>query len=133
MRALRSPTAVQRRLLLAVFACAMLLRIAIPAGWMPVAQADGWRLTICPGMTSGESVAAMPGMHHHKAPVGHDQGDRPCTFAGLGLAVALPDLPPAPALLAAVAEPASSAPGVVALGRGLAAPPPPATGPPALA
>jgi len=132
MHALRSLTIGQRRLLLAVFACAMLLRIAIPEGWMPVTDAGGWRLTICTGMGPLEMMADMPGMGHHKAPAGQDQGDHPCTFAGLGMAAALPDLPPAPDLPAAISVPTLIMLGIVAVGRGLAAPPPPATGPPIL-
>ncbi|MBY8827056.1 hypothetical protein K7G81_02855 [Hephaestia sp. CMS5P-6] len=136
MHALRSLTTGQRRLLLALFACAMVLRIAIPEGWMPITDASGTRLTICTGMGPVETMAdmaGMAGMSHHKAPIGHDQGDHPCTFAGLGLAAALPDLPPAPKLPVTIAVPTLIVLGVIAVGRGLAAPPPPATGPPALA
>jgi hypothetical protein len=133
MHALRSLTATRRRLLLALFACAMLLRIAVPEGWMPVAEANGWQLTICSGMWPVDAMPDMPGMAHHKAPAGHDQGDHPCTFAGLGMAAALPDLPSMPVLPVAIAVPPLLAFGMVAIGRGLAAPPPPATGPPMLA
>ena len=130
---MRSLTAIQRRLLLALFACAMLLRVAIPEGWMPITDAGGIRLTICTGMGPVETMADMPGMNHHKAPAGQDQGDHPCTFAGLGMAAALPDLPPSPILPGAAAMPTLIVLGIVSVGRGLAAPPPPATGPPALA
>ncbi|HEU4959514.1 MAG TPA: hypothetical protein VFT56_03830 [Sphingomonas sp.] len=134
MHALRSLTVVQRRLLLALFACALVLRIAIPSGWMPVADAGGWRLTVCDGMGPAAAMAAMPGMAHHQhAPPPHDQGDHPCTFAGLALAVALPDLVPVPVVPAPLAMAPPAVAGLVAIGRGLAAPPPPATGPPAFA
>jgi hypothetical protein len=137
MHALRPLSAVQRRLLLALFACALLLRVAIPQGWMPVADAGGWRLTVCDGMGPAAAMAAMPGMTHNAhdrhAPPPHDQGDHPCTFAGLALVAALPDLPPALARPAVRAVETLTAPVRIAIGRGLAAPPPPATGPPAFA
>lgn len=126
---------------MAIFACALALRLAVPAGWMPVAQADGWvRLMLCPGAGSTpmpHSAQAMHGNAHEHAPDRHDQdrGDHapPCAFIGLAFAAALPDLTPAPTL-APVAAPSSLIyRALVVVGHGLAAPPPPQTGPPLLA
>ncbi|HVI99242.1 MAG TPA: hypothetical protein VM657_09270 [Sphingomonas sp.] len=143
MQALRPLTAFRRHLLVMLFACAMLVRMGMPEGWMPVADAAGaWRITICtgtgplaaaptmPGMDHARM--AMPGMHHDRAPP-HDQGDHPCTFAAIGLAAALPDLAPAPFIAPVAAQPAAIVRAIAAVGRGLAAPPPPQTGPPILA
>jgi hypothetical protein len=142
MHALRSLMAARCRLFAAVFACALALRLAVPAGWMPVAQADGWvRLAICPGAAAADPppmAHAMHGdAHGHASQHDHDRnrGDHapPCAFTGLALAAALPDLTSAPPALsfAATIQPVRQA--LVSVGRGLAAPPPPQTGPPSLA
>lgn len=116
-----------------VFACALLLRLAVPEGWMPVQNAAGWQLTMCDGMAT-DAMPAMAMDHGHKAPDSdHRKSDMGvCPFAGLGMAMAAPFVPPmlAPAPFLAVAAPLL--PGVVAIGRGLAAPPPPPTGPPSI-
>ena len=124
-----------RTIALALLACALAVRLLIPAGWMPVVDATGLHLTLCSGSGPIELPAAhhaMAGMAHHHHH--HDQGmpDHPCAFAGLGLALAEPVLP-AIALIAPVVEATVVViPATVAIGRGLAAPPPPPTGPPAL-
>ncbi len=116
-----------------------MLRLAIPSGWMPVADASGVRLIICTGMgpTAAPVVTRKAVMAHgrHQMPSGQDHpaGDHPCPFAGVALALAEPlsaglEFPTrAPATVVAAADTG------VAVGRGLAAPPPPATGPPLLA
>lgn len=121
-------------LLAAVFACALLLRLAIPDGWMPVHEAQGWRLTICTGTGPLDAAPTMTMAHGgHKMPAGDHHKAGVCPFTALGLAMVEPLVPPfafvppifaaAPALLHEM----------VAIGRGLAAPPPPPTGPPAIA
>jgi len=126
-----------RTIALALLACALALRLLVPAGWMPVVDAQGLHLTLCSGSGPLEAPVAhhaMAGMAHHQHHQHHDQGmpDHPCAFAGLGLALAEPMLP-----VLALAQPVVRAlPLPIALadaiGRGLAAPPPPATGPPVL-
>ncbi len=110
-------------LVLAVLA--LLVRAAIPSGYM-VAQDHGPQLVICSGhaVTPAEP-AGKPGDPPPRS-------DQVCVFAGAHLALAAPA---APALL-----PWTKIPSEVVLlrrldltpGRGLAAPPPPATGPPIL-
>jgi hypothetical protein len=140
---LRRLTPVQRRLLLALFACAMVARALVPAGWMPSA---GGGLMLCDGvapvtaapaaMMAQPGMTTQPGMHHggHDAPVpGHPQpGDHPCAFAGPVAAVEAPQpgVPLPPAALRPAMPPSRLA---VSVGHGLAAPPPPPTGPPAFA
>lgn len=126
---------------LALIACALFLRFLVPQGWMPMQTGQGWRITLCSG--SGPMIAApamtMPGMTHAMAMPAHhlpadnwDAGDHPCAFANLALALNDPGTPvpllPRLLLSAWIAGPAA----LVAIGRGLAAPPPPATGPPTL-
>ena len=138
----------RRHLAALILVCALAVRVLVPAGFMVGHTASGApALVLCPGQN--ETPVAMP-MHHdmaHMMPDGsmmsgdhdagkqsHDPGtDRPCAFAAVGLAVDMPI--PAP-LLAPAPPPAfiallSQAPGNP--GRGLAAPPPPSTGPPAIA
>lgn len=64
-----------------ILAAALLLRVLVPAGFMPSGGGGRFTLTLCPG--AAPVVAAMPGMEHH--------GDRdattqaPCAYADLAL------------------------------------------------
>jgi hypothetical protein len=120
---------------LLLIVAALLARSVAPEGWMPVVNAAGGiEITVCNGQGPGDMmVLSADGKLHHKAPARGQTGDHPCAFAGLGVANAPPPL-------LALAAPAFVAPAIppldrerLAPGRGLAAPPPPATGPPALA
>jgi len=130
MARLRRLSPLQRRLMLALFAWALLVRLLVPAGWMPAADAAGPHLVLCDG-----GAAAMPAhdMGHGKAPM-HHQGpsDHPCSFAGPVAAVETP-LAAVPLPQAAPRYAVAAVHRDVAIGRGLAAPPPPPTGPPAFA
>ncbi len=127
----------------AVIACALLLRLLVPAGWMPVSDAQGVHLTPCSGsgpmtmamgpmkpMARGQTVAGMT----HPMP-GDQQGvpEHPCAFANLGLALAEPEMPVMMLPIAPAALVPAGLAMLVSIGRGLAAPPPPPTGPPAIA
>jgi len=116
---------------LSILASALLLRLVVPAGWMPGTAADGSiRIELCTGQGVVEAWVDGDGKLHDQ-PAEKSANDQPCAYAGLGRAFAAPV---APLLVAAIAVPAppilSPAP-IVSIGRGLAAPPPPATGPPA--
>lgn len=108
------------------------MRLAVPAGFMPMADAHG-RVTImpCPGTMPAAATPHHGGKVHHQ-PDGEPA--KPCAFA-LSLApasdppIAVAVMPPLASV--EVAPPIRATRG--APGRGLAAPPPPATGPPALA
>jgi hypothetical protein len=114
---------------------ALLARSIAPEGWMPVVNAAGGiEITVCNGTGPDDAMVLSPdGKLHHKIPGKSQPGDHACAFSGLGIAdapptlvaLALPDFAPetTPALDRIDAVP----------GRGLAAPPPPATGPPSLA
>jgi hypothetical protein len=118
-----------KALTLAILAAVLVLRVLVPQGWMPVHTAQGWQITICTG--TGPMQMTMPELpgHHHQD---HVPGDHPCTFAGFALALdraappilVLPPLSFSGWLIVAGRS--------IAIGRGLAAPPPPATGPPSL-
>jgi len=125
-------------LLLAILAVAMLARALVPAGWMPAIQGDRVRLILCDGTATAAiaPVGAMAGMAHHgrDAPAHHPGGmpDHPCAFAGAVAALASP-LAASPPILRPAAAVALPERRLVSIGRGLAAPPPPPTGPPAFA
>jgi hypothetical protein len=124
-------------LALAVIVCALALRMLVPQGWMPVSDAHGVRITLCTGSGPMDMARtmSMPGMAMHHGKTGHDQSqpDHPCAFAGLGLALAEPTLPALALPPLARIEALALRPLTIAIGRGLAAPPPPSTGPPLLA
>jgi len=115
-----------------LLACTLLLRLLVPAGWMPSAGADGLiRITLCTGEGRTAAWVDGEGKIHDKAPAQSSAHDQPCAFAGLATALdsaATPAIVPPERL--ALATPRALPP-AVAIGRGLAAPPPPATGPPA--
>lgn len=113
---------------------ALLARGLAPEGWMPVANASGGiEIALCNGMGPGDAMVLTPGGKlHHKAPAKGQTGDHPCAFAGMGTADAAPPLPALTTPLQRDAAAPSRARVASVPGRGLAAPPPPATGPPAL-
>src|SRR3546814_3822452 len=64
MQAFRPLTAFQRHLMIALFACAVLVRMAVPEGWMPVTDANGAvRMTICTGMGPVDAGVAAAADH----------------------------------------------------------------------
>ena len=146
MYALRRLATGHHRLFLTLVVMALAVRALVPSGWMVAPGADGIpRLALCSGtgvmdLKAGAAAdatmdQAMPGMHHGAG--GHDNApshpDHPCAFSGAALASNLPavDLPNP---LVPIAAPAPRLRSLsVAVGRGLAAPPPPQTGPPAFA
>lgn len=121
----------------ALLALALLTRLLIPAGWMPGTDASGFRLEFCsafgpppPAMLKAAEDAAKRlngGKHQGKD---RANGDQACGFGAIGLAWQGQAGPVIAAPLI-VAAPVFTVSFVVAIGRGLAAPPPPATGPPA--
>lgn len=132
MQRLRTLVMRQRALAALVLAAALLLRAAVPAGYMFAPAQDGRTLavTVCTGSAPQQIELALPGKGSTQRE--HEAKDGPCAFAGLGTLAANADAP----ALALPPEPSQAAPLpplAVAIGRGLAAPPPPQTGPPSLA
>jgi hypothetical protein len=106
---------------------ALSVRLVVPTGFMPVATTYGIIVSLCSG--SGPSEIFVELGKKGPAPQ-HSAADSPCAFAGLG--AGLTNEPPA--LLPTVLP----LPAIITLGRAiadltvhrLAAPPPPAIGPP---
>lgn len=118
---------------LLLVACALLLRVAIPGGWMPAKGADGLvRITLCTGMGAVEAWVDGQGRIHDGAPTKQrdPKTDQPCAFAGLiAPAIDADPLPPPPVPVTR-GRTIAFTDHAVAIGQGLAAPPPPPTGPP---
>lgn len=130
------------RLILPLLLLCFVLRGFIPAGWMPSFDAAGMSLIPCSGVTAPQPEPAAHDMHamhhgdaapkHHGGKSKHDMASQPCAFAAAAADLPRPDLgaafkplaPAGPVFVAFIA---------VQVGRGLAAPPPPQTGPPATA
>lgn len=77
-----------RGLAAALFACALLLRIAIPAGFMPVQTTHGIVVRMCDSMGSGKTMVLDLGLpdknQHHPE---HEKPAVPCAFSGLAAPV----------------------------------------------
>jgi hypothetical protein len=133
----RQPSMTIRRRLgwLVLLVAALLARSTAPEGWMPVANAAGGiEIALCNGMGPDTvMVLGADGALHKKAPASGHNETHPCAFAGMGVG----DAPPVFAVASLAPTSAESAAPINALvgfpGRGLAAPPPPAIGPPAFA
>lgn len=129
LQGLRTARAMPKALMTAILAAILLLRVLIPQGWMPVETEHGWQITICTGTGAMQMTMPDPTGRHRQD---HSPADHPCTFAGFALALdrAMPPiLALAPVILSGWLVAAGR---TVTIGRGLAAPPPPATGPPSL-
>jgi hypothetical protein len=98
MAALRPFLHSNAALVWAVIVCALLMRAIVPAGFMPMATANGIQLVLCSGMAQPSDTMTAPAaagmmhhaMPHHAMPARVDGGhqipakpDAPCAFAGL--------------------------------------------------
>ncbi|MCM8731885.1 hypothetical protein ACFO8O_13035 [Hephaestia sp. GCM10023244] len=76
MQAFRPVTAFQRHLMIVLFACAVLVRMGVPEGWMPITDTAGTvRLTLCSGTGPLDPVAAPAGHDHDGAHHATGHGD----------------------------------------------------------
>ena len=137
-----------RGLAVMLVACALMVRMLVPSGFMIAPSAEGLpTIIVCPGQSPMAPMApiamapmtmATPAMAghdmHHKGGDQHDKSaDHPCCFAPAAAAVDLGAAlhPVAPAIVTAFTPPLFHT--FARPGLGLAAPPPPKTGPPTLA
>ncbi len=118
---------------LAVLLLAVAMRMIVPAGWMPSFAEGKTTITLCTGAGMVEAWVDADGKIHKESPAKKGAGDQLCAFAGLsGAADATPFNVASLALPFAVQMLSNTMAHSVAVGLGLAAPPPPATAPPAL-
>ncbi|MBY0283066.1 MAG: hypothetical protein K2W81_03775 [Sphingomonas sp.] len=121
------PTGHQLAVLFATLA--LVCRVAVPTGFMVDEGSAGPTIVICSG--SGPMTMPLPGVP--AKPDGKaDKAGHPCVFAAAHVAAPAP-VPSGDALVLRAAPAAPMAPsGDLRPGLGLAAPPPPKTGPPTL-
>ncbi len=127
-------TPLLRNLAVMIAMLALAVRIAIPSGWMPAGD-KAFALTVCIGMDVGTVWLDKQGRIHKEDPGksgGKTVDHAPCAFAANGGAAGLPTSLAGPATAPATAAPSPFPAMAVSIGHGLAAPPPPAIGPPAL-
>lgn len=129
-----TPRAVHPQLVMLLVALALLVKAAVPVGWMPFTEDGVTRITLCTGYGMVEAWLDEDGNLHQEAPDdGDHQGkDQPCSFAAAATAMhGVAGNGDAAAPVSVALRPDLARP-PAAPGRGLAAPPPPATGPPLL-
>jgi Protein of unknown function (DUF2946) len=123
----------QPKMMLALIALTLALRVIVPSGFMPTTGSDGMiRISMCSGMGPQTAWLDKSGRIHKDTPAKGQHDPQPCGFGALALGAVTPSVlavepPILPSDIAVF--PQSFA---VAVGRGLAAPPPPSTGPPIL-
>ena len=131
MPALRAILASHRPVAALLLALALWMRLVVPDGYMIGADTGG-RLPVI-------EICTGHGAAHIADPTGKKQSDHApaadhiCAFAAASAAVDL--IAPLQSIVSPTSSPASASAKIPAAlpGRGLAAPPPPKTGPPALA
>ena len=122
----------------AIALLALVVRAIVPAGYMlaPARQGELLAITLCSGHGPVEALIDLNTgalvEHQKKAPEKSAASDAPCVFAAVP-ALAAPEAPFTLAVRFIAISAAPSRLAEVAPGRGLAAPPPWATGPPATA
>jgi len=118
-----------RRAMTALAFLALAFAIVVPPGFMPASRADGQGLAIV--ICTGHGPLQLDPSPDHKAPPGKSKAGAACPFAANVTPPLLPvfGVGARPATFGVVPVASVSPP---APGRGLAAPPPPATGPPLL-
>ena len=124
----RTPSSARQSLMLVLALLAVALKVLVPPGFMVAAPAWG-----PPGIVVCTAQGPLSlGSGHDHAPHGKTH-DAPCAFAGHAAVAAPPSaLPVAPAEFVAYQAAAVRPVNHLAPGRGLAAPPLPARGPPSL-
>ena len=112
---------------------ALLAKALIPAGWLP-SDKGAFEITVCTGMGTDSLWLDHDGNLHKQKPAStHDEaGAEPCPYAALVAVANLPDMATVPTRFRAETDLIEMRLPTATIGRGLAAPPPPSTGPPQL-
>lgn len=120
-----------RLLTMIALTCALFLRVWVPAGWMPAPTGGAFAIEPCAAAAPAPMAMVGKVLHHDSSHKAQHDGD--CAFsplhAGLASATHAPIIT-GPTLGATALPDHSPAP---YLATGPPAPPPPATGPPAIA
>ena len=119
-----------RNLAAALIVLALALRVIIPSGFMPSSE-RGFALTICTGMDTQTVWMDKSGKLHKEDPSkGKSVEHQPCAFAGAAMAADVLSADFQIALAPVALAIPVFAKREISVGSGLAAPPPPAIGPP---
>lgn len=94
---LRHHILAHRRWAATLIALALLMKLLVPAGFMPTASAGMVTIELCTG--AGAQTMTIPGGNDHDKQGGHGKAESPCVFAGLGA----PSLAAADPILVAIA------------------------------
>ncbi|MET0375823.1 MAG: hypothetical protein ABW128_16390 [Rhizorhabdus sp.] len=115
----------------ALLALTLLVRLIVPSGWMPVAG-SGYAITLCTGAGVVSAWVDEKGVVHKDGKAPAQKADHPCTFAGFGVdLLSRVEMSVRDSAVRLAGSTIALSIALVAVGRGLAAPPPPQTGPPA--
>jgi hypothetical protein len=120
----------QHPLTLCLLACALFLRLWVPAGWMPVAAHGTLLIAPCPA--AQPVLMVHSGEHSNGKHQQHGGNFGDCGFAPFQAGVDLAHAAPAPLPAAVVADGLPQQRPLAYLATGPPSPPPPATGPPML-
>ncbi|MDP3907031.1 hypothetical protein [Novosphingobium sp.] len=113
-----------------LLAAVLALRVAVPGGWMVEQQGGELTVALCSDASGGQVFVTIP--LGDDTPDPHEGKQAPCAFTALAGLADLPHAADLPMPLSDRVAPARM-PLEISVGRGLAAPPPPQTGPPAIA
>lgn len=85
MHRLRRLVLANRPFACAIIALALILKIAVPAGFMPTVSEGQIVISVCSGMGETTMAITIPGLKNGKSDGGspHSKIDQPCAFAGL--------------------------------------------------
>src|SRR5690606_10256201 len=76
---------------LGLVAAALLLRLLVPSGWMPIAG-NGYAITLCTGMGTVAAWVDADGTVHKEKPASSSKADSGCIFSGFSTAFDTPKL-----------------------------------------
>jgi hypothetical protein len=127
---IRGFSQLKQHLTLALVVVALAVRVLVPAGWMPATALGHATFTLCTGTGMVEAWVGDDGTIHKSVPDKGGKGSIPCLFAGLGAGIDPGSLIKSISLAPVAFVAASLTAFAIAIGHGLAAPPPPSTGPP---
>jgi hypothetical protein len=125
-------SAIARNMCITLLFAALAMRALVPTGWMPSAN-SAFAITLCTGIDTQTVWLGKDGTVHKQDPSkGKTTENQPCAFAGLGMSADVSNDVAFNFVHATATDYIVRAPLEVSVGQGLAAPPPPATGPPFL-
>jgi hypothetical protein len=120
------------RLLLIIALIGIAFRGLIPMGWMPTGE-RGFEIIICTGVDTQKVWLDAKGNLHKQDPSKKDgPKSQPCAFGASSTVANLPLIAEPDFIQSAPLTSPIQPNHLVSVGKGLAAPPPPATGPPIL-